>query len=60
MAGAVATLHTVGEGNAVVLNPYGMTYLRCRFVGHGQRTYRSRRADLGTLRTLGTAVATLV
>ena len=60
MAGAVAALHTVGQRNAVLPDPYGMTDAGGGFLLDGDRSDGSRRADLRTPRALRTAVASFV
>ena len=60
VAGAVAALHLIGDADAILLYPYGMTYLDGRFVGFRYRPDSTCRTNFRTLGTFGTAVAALV
>jgi len=60
VAGAVAALYLIGDANAILLYPYGMTYLDGRFVGFRYRPDSTCRTNFRTLGTFGTAVAALV
>ena len=60
VASAVAALHLIGDADAILLYPYGMTYLDGRFVGFRYRPDSTCRTNFRTLGTFGTAVAALV
>lgn len=55
VAGAVAALHLIGDADAILLYPYGMTYLDGRFVGFRYRPDSTCRTNFRTLGTFGTA-----
>lgn len=57
---AIATLHTVGQRYAVVLDPHGVTNLDRRFIGTRDFSYRACGTDLRTACALRAAVAALV
>ena len=54
VAGAVAALHLIGDADAILLYPYGMTYLDGRFVGFRYRPDSTCRTNFRTLGTFGT------
>ena len=56
MTGTVATLDFVGDGHAVLLDPYGMTYLDRGFLVLVDFHYSTCRTDFRAARTLRTAV----
>ena len=60
VAGTVAAFHAVGQGNAILLDPYGMTNLGDRLVGYGNRPYGAGGTDVSTFGTFRTAIAALV
>ena len=60
VAGAVAALHLIGDADAILLYPYGMTYLDGRLVCRRDFQNRARRTYFRTFRTFGPAVAELV
>ena len=60
VAGTIAAFYTVGFHHTVSFDPYGMAYLDSRLIGYRDRFDGSRRADVRTLGTLGTAVAAFV
>ena len=60
VAGAVAALYLIGDANAILLYPYGMTYLDGRFVGFRYRPDSTCRTNFRTLGTFGTAISAFV
>ena len=54
VASAVAALHLIGDADAILLYPYGMTYLDGRFVGFRYRPDSTCRTNFRTLGTFGT------
>ena len=60
MAGTVATLHAIGERNAILLHPHRMTYVDSRFFGGGYLDNRPGGTHLGAAGALGAAIAALI
>ena len=60
VTGTVAAVHTVGQRNAVLLNPYGMTNLKGGLFNAIKWFNSPCRTDIGTARTLWTTIAALV
>ena len=60
VAGTVAAFHAVGQGYAILFDPYGTTNLGGRLVGYGNRTDRAGGTDISTFGTFRTAIAALV
>ena len=60
VAGAVAALHLIGDADAILLNPYGMTDLDGRFLGEACQMDGIGRTHLRTLGAFGAAVTAFV
>ena len=60
MTGTVATFHSIGEDDAVLLRPHSMTYLYARLVFLLDRFDGTSRADLAASVAFWTAIASLI
>ena len=60
MAGTVTTIHAIGQRNAVLFYPYGVTDARGRFFGNGYRPDSSCGTDFAASGTFRTAIAAFV
>lgn len=60
VTGAVATFHSIGEDDAILLRPHRMTYLNARFIFLLDRFDGTGRTNLAASVALWSAIASLV
>ena len=60
VAGAVATFHSIGEDDAILLRPHRMTYLNARFIFLLDRFDGTGRTNLAASVALWSAIASLI